>query len=131
MKIQEKKIKMGLIYKLLGFPTTIEEMADKAKKSRRVPDVFFDRSKESTLVVGSAPYKYRVGVRVGLFRLITDEWRFTIEGYVPEVDGRSSRLEAEDERAEQIAYDLANRLAIINNSDLVKLNGKFHNLGVA
>ena len=118
---------MTLLYKLFKIPGTIEEVAEKSNKTKKIPDVFFKRYQGNTLTPGASIFKYKVGIKLGLFAFTLYKFEESLEGYIHGIDS-STRLERRDEFVKNIAYELADKLATTNGCKVVKINGEFYNL---
>ena len=119
--------KKTLLYNLFKIPRTIEEVAEKSDRTKKIPNVFFKRCQGNTLVPGSSIFEYKVGVKLGWFGFTLYKFRESLENYIHGIDN-PARLERRDEFVKNVACKLADELATTNGCRVVKLNGEFYNL---
>ncbi|MDI6721656.1 MAG: hypothetical protein QMD85_04655 [Candidatus Aenigmarchaeota archaeon] len=101
----------------------MDEVADKAAKTRTIPNVFVTRYQGNSLVPNEHPYRWTVGVQVGRSRLTL--WRSgeTWLRYNPELDGHSHSA---DYYPAQKAFQIADELS--GKGFVVSINRKLYNL---
>jgi len=113
------------MYKLLGLPQSLEEVIDKSKKSKYIPNIIVKRTLGNSLVPGEVPCKYSVGIKMGNFNL-----RLWESGEVwlkhPQYLKKSI---LRDCFALGKAYEFADKLS--SEGLVVKINGTFHNLKIS
>src|SRR3989338_9177058 len=97
--------KKTLLYNLFKIPRTIEEVAEKSDKTKKIPNVFFKRCQGNTLVPGCSIFEYKVGVELGLFGFTLYKFRESLENYIHGIDN-PARLERRDEFVKNVACKL-------------------------
>lgn len=80
------EVKMSLRYRLLGIPTNIDEVVERAKRTGEIPEIYSTRQNIGTLVPNCQRFKYRIGVKIGRVKVRAYEWVRSFTNFVQEVD---------------------------------------------
>lgn len=102
---------MSLRYQILGIPTNINEVVDRAQRTGEMPKAYATRKMINSLDPNTRPFMYEVGVRIGRTRVPVHLWKRSFNHFVKGLDDSRPDFTAADNLAHERAEDLAAKLS--------------------